>query len=486
MEIYNKEDVERLAKEEDMITEKIAEKKYQLMEPKLEEIITVHKLLLNFIKEKKRKIYGGYALNMLLSQKSPEDMLYKPPNIPELNDIDIYSPFPIQDVYDFCNLLHAKGFKYIRASEAQHKETYMIHVNSFHYCDLSYVPKNIYDRMPAKPIDGVYVTDPKITLIDYFRILSDPMTSYWKIHKVFKRMYLLQKFWPAEKISYQVIPDPIYAPDVLKDIYNFLVDRRSVIVIGYYAYNHLLEECGTTKFKPIKIPRYEFISTNYKDDCIELIKSLQSKYKNITIKEYLPFFQFNGYSCTIYIDNEIVACIYTDNGKCIPYKHVSAIDYNNDSKTKPVKYIQIGTFSVIMMFNYIWAFQNRVCKLPDRTKYYETIISNIIEMKKEYFKKTKQTIFDESLFQEFSIQCVGEAISPERERTIRYSKKKGQGKRANFSYDPSDSDGKGTPSDFKFSNSSGNEINNEHNFKIIPFLDPTIIKKMSSDKNDIQ
>ena len=48
----------------------------KVFDPKIDEIEQVQKIIKDFIIEKKRKVYGGYALNLLLKQKDPKLAIY--------------------------------------------------------------------------------------------------------------------------------------------------------------------------------------------------------------------------------------------------------------------------------------------------------------------------------------------------------------------------------------------------------------------------
>ena len=101
-------------------------------------------IIKKFIIEKKRKIYGGYALHLLLLEKNKSTIIYEENDI---YDIDFYSPEPIIDLKELCDKIYAAGFKPVLGQEAQHKETYSVYVNYQLYCDITYMPNNIYKKL---------------------------------------------------------------------------------------------------------------------------------------------------------------------------------------------------------------------------------------------------------------------------------------------------------------------------------------------------
>jgi hypothetical protein len=112
-------------------------------EPTINEIKSVYADIMNFIKEKKRIIYGGFAQNSLIKHKNKDDAFYKETDIA---DVEFYTPDPIGDTIDLVDMLHKKNYKYVEGKEGVHPETYKIFVNFINYCDISYMPKNIYDN----------------------------------------------------------------------------------------------------------------------------------------------------------------------------------------------------------------------------------------------------------------------------------------------------------------------------------------------------
>src|SRR3990172_8723129 len=189
MELYNNKDVEFVNEKIDDITDVIEHKKLEIFEPTKQELMDANKVVMQFIKDKKRKIYGGFAQNKAIVNKKPEDAFYDEDDIP---DIDVYSPEPIKDLIELSDILHAKGFKHVDGKEAEHKETYKIFANYAKVCDLSYVPRNIYYKIPFIEIDGIQYTHPSFTYIDLYRMLTDPYFSSFRWKKIFPRLYKLQ------------------------------------------------------------------------------------------------------------------------------------------------------------------------------------------------------------------------------------------------------------------------------------------------------
>jgi hypothetical protein len=418
MSLYDKDDIQLLSKNIDEINEKIERKQLEMYEPNNDERKKITEIILTFTKENRRKIYGGYALNNMVVDKSKTEGFYKDYQTP---DIDFYSPSPLEDLVNLCNIIHKAGFKRVLGKEARHSDTYSIIVNFQLYCDITYVPRNVYNKMPFKEINGIHYIHPFFMAIDYLRMITDPLASYWRIEKGLKRMVLLQKHYPLPVIN-KPIQNIDSNPDLDKAVNlvtSFLINRKTCIAIGFYAYNYFVEKSGTTNknIKPINIPYHEFISTNYKHDFDEIIELLKKNFEpsRVSHKEYFPFFQFTGFSVEILIDNEVIAVIYSHNNKCLPFQFVEPLEFKKSKEIKPSGKITLGSFSLAVLFAQIMTIKYRVNNDRVLTEVYMTIVSHLISVRGEYFKKNNKNIFDSTIFRDFIVECIGDGIHPDRE-----------------------------------------------------------------------
>jgi hypothetical protein len=477
MAIYNKDDYKVLADHMDDINERVDRKILNMYLPTKDERKAIITLILNFIKEKKRKIYGGYAMNQLIIDKSKEDGFYKDYQTP---DIDFYSPTPIQDLIELCNKLNSTGFQRVQGTEAAHSDTYSIFVNFENYCDISYVPKNIYNKMPFKPINDYNYTHPSFITIDFLRMITDPLASYFRIEKSVKRLAILHKHYPLPVVTKPIqitegSTESIKAVDV---IMKFLFNRKSCITLGFYAYNYFLYESGILESKDkyhkiyniLDIPYFEFISTDYKNDFTELMEKLKQEIPSgkFTHTEYYPFFQFTGYSVEISLDNDIIAIIHSHNNKCTPYQEVQAYNFSNKKVVKTPNKITIGTFTLNLLYAQVNTIKYRVVEEEVMKNIYITMVSHLLQFKKYFFDHNKKDVFSETAFKDFVIDCIGttkNSLHPDKEKFLKYEERKKKNKVIVFRYDPS-KEHKDGEINFRFGNTSGNLIINKKNLKL--------------------
>ncbi len=470
--LFDKNDIALFNENIDRIEKKISDRRNTVLLPTLKTKKEMEKIVFDFVKKYKRKIYGGYAANMLIIQKNKEDGFYDLDS--ELADIDFYSPEPIEDAIRIANLFQEKGFSDVEAIEAFHGGTYKVRADFTDVADISYVPKNIYHRMPFVEVNGANYVAPSFIMIDMFRMITDPLASglnRWK--KTIPRIHLLQKHYPFNKAKSK-LPTKKYmkeAEPILNDIFNFAKNKESVILFGDYVYNCLLFESGILKtknniFEPIKITEYHLISTNYKDDAKEIYNQLKTKYEDITIIEYYPFMDILASSCTIQYKGQNVVSIFHYNKKCVPIKTIdSRVFTNGNMKIDKSSKVQIAAFDYNFLLNMILTFRNRVTKDPSY-QYQNIMISHLIALRSYFFKTSKKNMLDDTLFEQFIVDCVGETYDTMRETLLARKKRFEQKKMPLWRYKPANGV-KEPESTFRFPNASGNFIRNAKNFKIV-------------------
>ena len=462
------------------IMKKIKNKKLQEFDPKISEINQVYEIIKKYIIDKKRKIYGGFALDMLLTEKNKDYALYDETDVP---DIDFYSPEPLIDLVAMCNKIYDAGFKPVIGQEAQHKETYSIFVNHQLYCDISYMPSNIYYKTRFIQLNGFMIIHPWFMMIDYFRMFTDPMISYWRLEKHFSRYLKLQKSYPLPLIQKSLSFEPFKNREIseaMNYLFDYLATKSTILFTGFYTYNYYLYISNYKKYNGnydyTFIPYYEVYSTDYiKDgiDILEYIKTLPEAIRNnFSHVENYPFFQFYGYNTIIYYndgkDQIPILYIYSNNKRCIPFKQVDYIKFPNIEKNKfeinKSKKINIGSFDHNILHGLIILIKVRVDEDNQWNDIIYKYINGIVTFRNYYLEIKNFSIYSDSIFQGFVVECIGETVLPERERRLVIEVRKKLGKPYVYKYEAGVSK---NPGNYVFLNSSGNPINLESNKKLL-------------------
>lgn len=421
-----------------------------VLEPSLDEYKQVMKFILEFIINNRRIIYGGYGWNELIIKKNPEDRIYSKEKI-EQPDIEFYSFKPIHDLVFLCDELNKKGFKFVRAESAQHHETYSIIVNQLCYCDITYMPKFLYDKMPIMRVNNLNISHPKFILIDIMRQYNDPMTSFWRVKKNLIRANILLSHYPLDtrgKFTKFKINES--AQRILNFIRKNIIIGSKLLVFGYYGYNYYRYKGNDNKKEELYVPYYDVISTNFIEDSKKIKKILQNYESSIEIDEYHRFFQFLDNRISFKFKNNIVLNIYGNNEMCIPYWF--------DEK----KNINIVTFPYMIQTLLIKHIYYHINNNKIESSNFDYLLEDIIKIRNNYLKKKNKTILDETPFQEFRINCMGKTIEPSRKYRLSIIEKLMKKEPIKFRYDPNNISKNFNPDKIKFDNTSGN-INSSKN-----------------------
>lgn len=452
----------------------------EILEPTIHEKRKVMDDIKNFIRDKKRKVYGGTAMNETIKAINPKDAIY---DDVIFSDIEFYSPAPVQDMVELANLLHQKGYKMVVGREAQHEGTYSIFVNMQLYCDISYVPTRVYHGIQTIEIDGLLYVHPHFMIIDLLRMINDPINAAeqrWE--KAFKRLYKLLRSYPLELFDR---PIQIQKPDeefrsylnkIKSDFMTIPEVSKSCLISGFEAYNFFVRHAmgdrtieqqartsyGSTKLETLvsNVPFLEFVSINYTDTVIRLynfIKNLVPDAKEITLDENYPLFQFSNYSVTISYKGKPLARVYEEDGHCIP----------DIKTTREYMYVSYQYLLMSMLMN---KFRSYLEKDKEMYLNYGSAVSNLVKVRNIYLDAKKLPVINDSVFTEFKISCVGSTVSYIRTAQLRIQERISKGKTAIFRYEPEkffnqseEAQAKFDPTKYFFPNTSGNKITNDKN-----------------------
>lgn len=141
-------------------------------DPVYSDLLTVIEMVKKFIIDNELIIYGGSGLDYSLRLKG--DKIY-PDDLLALPDLDFYSPKNVEHAYQLADLLYEKGYKEARAINAQHMETMRVDVMDNHFiADITYRPKEVFDKLPYLIYNGMRVIHPDFQRIDVHSSLSFP------------------------------------------------------------------------------------------------------------------------------------------------------------------------------------------------------------------------------------------------------------------------------------------------------------------------
>ena len=355
---------------------------------KLQEYTTVFNIILNYIKDNKKIIYGGFAIDTLIKYKNKNDFIY---DDYDYKDIEIYTFEPLKDLKNICDLLHKKGYNNVLGKQALHEYTYTISVEFQKYCDISYIPKELYNNIPTVNINNYICTSPILIYLNKLLSITDLVGNDWRLEKDLKKMYKLQKYYKVEFNREKIEKIDKMNVDI---IIEKLAKVKNIVLVGDYVSNYY------KKLKIInKVNKIEMITDNYDNvinECKNILKNIFNK--SIEEKKYYKFFTFLDKRTELLIDNKVYFVIYNNYNKCIPYRKLE----NN---------IKISTFNFNLMYNIIIYIYNFIYKHDYNIKYYSNCIRSLIKHRDKYFKDNNLNILDKSPYQDLIINCIGKSIS---------------------------------------------------------------------------
>lgn len=169
-------------------------------DPLYSDLLRAIEIVKNFIIEHKCIVYGGTAIDYCLRLKG--DKIY-PDEALALPDLDFYSPDSVNLSYDLADILSKGGWQ-ARAISGMHAETQRVDAGDNHFiADITYVPGEIFDRLPTLTYGGMRILAPLYQRIDMHSSLSFPYDDsprevvFARWPKDVKRFNIMNKYYPV-------------------------------------------------------------------------------------------------------------------------------------------------------------------------------------------------------------------------------------------------------------------------------------------------
>ena len=323
-------------------------------------------IIVQFVRDRKRKVYGGQALNAAVWARSAADAFYGPPpwtpegrahavvqNGPdEPADIEFYSPDAVQDAMQLSDMLVRAGHTFVQAREASHVFTYTVTVDFVRLCDITYVPRRVYQQIPAQCWGGVWCITPHFQLVDVLRQYCDPVISHWRIGQVLSRLALSQRMFgimePDAQADAATASPPLAGrsptpfdvvleqlrriePRYDGDVEHGVLGLKSVAWIGSVACAQLFaNETAPSSQDPVaclydacaRVAErigLEAVSTAYEDDVACLSEHLARRVPGMRVDHHEPFLDWIGRRCVFYSsDGAPLLTLYDHAGRAVP------------------------------------------------------------------------------------------------------------------------------------------------------------------------
>lgn len=374
-----------------------------------QDLSAAQRIVIDYVKINKRKIYGGLAIHFALISKNHKGIYDSFDNI----DIDFYSPDPNKDTVEITNALLRTGYENVSAKEAQHVGTIKIKTRRDDVADITYSWIYNYNKIPyMETKDGFRFVSPEYQIIDIYHTFIDPLFGWYKIDKNIIRASLIEEYFLIQKlpnlIQYFNLNHEYNNSERYLKMYEKLHDiikiQHDVVLIDIFAYNIFIKESKINDWQKRSIQNKNLVGyTRNPDKAMnEIIEKLRIKlYK---IEFYLPLLEIHGESRKLIIDNNVLLTLYQED-LCFPFQIYDGY--------------KIGSYHLILRMLYIQTF-NFIGKNINLYSLYIYMINHLQNAREHWLKKNDKLGIENNIFQELQITCYGTGFkSPFSKETIR-------------------------------------------------------------------
>jgi hypothetical protein len=365
----------------------------------------------DFLKKKNLICYGGIAIDALLPE---QDKIYNKDI--ELSDYDFFSSNALDDAIELADIYSKKGYKEIEAKSGAHHGTYKVFVNFLGVADITYIPRELFDALKkeAVRVGGILYCPPNFLRMSMYLELSRPAGDISRWEKVWKRLSLINKYYPltakqCSTINFQrelgEAANFKKEDEIYETVKNALIHQGCVFFGGYAISMYAQYMPRSTQSKLKKIPDFDVIS-NDPETTSEIVRERLKDIgqNNVTIIKHEPYGEIISVHYEIKVGNDTIAFVYKPMG-CHSYNIVE----------KGHEHVKIATIDTMLSFYLAFLYAEKEYYDPDR----------IICMSKYLFDvQEKNRLEQKGLLKRFSVTCYGHQESIEEMRAEKNEKYK--------------------------------------------------------------
>jgi len=367
------------------------------------EVQEMNQIVEDFLKKKNLICYGGIAIDALLPE---QDKIYDK-NI-ELSDYDFYSSNALEDAKELADLYAKKGYSEVVAKAGAHKGTFKVFCNFLGVADITSIPQELFDALKkdAVRVKGILYCPANFLKMAMYLELSRPAGQIDRFEKVFKRLELLNKYYPLKTadcntVDYQrrLIGDITHEDEIYKVVRETLINQ-GVVFFGGYAINLYSRYMPNKHKRNVEnIPDFDVLSNDPETTC-EIVKErlYDIGIQNIQIIKHEPLGEIIPEHYEIVVDKDTIAFVY----KPIACHSYNVIEMSGQK-------VKVASIDTMLSFYLAFLYTNR--------EYYNEFMDRILCMSKFLFEvQQKNRLQQKGLLRRFSITCYGHQESVEEMR----------------------------------------------------------------------
>lgn len=171
--------------------------------PNNKELKEALKFVQQYIIKTNSILVGGMALDSALQLKGSR--IYDPATT--IPDYDFFHYDSVNNAYNLVELLTKRGFTNVDVVRAVHTTTMRVRVNWVVVADMTYIPKELFDKISTLEFKGMRIIHPAYTMMDQLDSLSRPYinppmeVASHRWSKDLKRLALINKYYAFDTCS---------------------------------------------------------------------------------------------------------------------------------------------------------------------------------------------------------------------------------------------------------------------------------------------
>ena len=372
----------------------IAESKLGKKIKQSNDIITIIKILEDFMRRKKVVCYGGTAINNIL----PVSDQFYDKDI-EIPDYDFFSPMALTHAKELADIYANNDYGDVEVRSGMHKETYKVFVNFIPIADITQLEPKIFKVLVKHSIrkEGISYAPPDYLRLQIYNELSRPDGDVSRWEKIYKRLLLLNKDHPLKEnpkcSQVNFMRDFTGNPELNDTLYNIVKDtmiNEGVVFIGGYASSLYGRYMPKEQQKQLQhVPDFDVLAENPKVIAFILKEKLEEAgFKNVRINKKPG------------VGNEIIITHYEivvdEDTLCFIYEPSGCFSYNSIKiKNSTVK---VATIETMLLFLLAFLYADRPYYDHERIMCMAQYLINV---------QAKNRLEQKGLLKRFNVNCYG-------------------------------------------------------------------------------
>jgi hypothetical protein len=358
------------------------------------DILTIIKILEDFMRRKKVVCYGGTAINNILPVT---DQFYD--KDVEIPDYDFFSPMALKHSKELADIYAENNYDDVEVRSGVHPETYKVFVNFIPIADITQLEPKIFKVLIKHAIrkEGIFYAPPDYLRMQMYNELSRPDGDVSRWEKVYRRLLLLNKDHPFKEnpkcSQINFMRDFTGNPELNETLYNLVKNtmiNEGVVFIGGYASSLYSRYMPENQKKQLQhVPDFDVLAEDPKALAFLLKDNLEEAgFKNVKINKKPSVGDdviITHYE--IVVDEDTLCFIYEPKG-CYSY---------NTLKVKNTT-IKVATIDTMLMFLLAFLFADRPYYDHERIICMAQYLINV---------QAKNRLEQKGLLKRFNVNCYG-------------------------------------------------------------------------------